>query len=155
MASSTGRMAIMFVLLKELTAMVSETHDEPVRNVREEPKELVDRCLGIKEDKKKLFILGTHFLTTAKAEIRFDKGTTTLKSGIKEDKKKLFILGTHFLTTAKAEIRFDKGTTTLKSGKNKMNFFKILESPHKVEEETENDIDPVPPTNVVSRLILE
>ncbi|GKC11597.1 MAK10-like protein [Tanacetum coccineum] len=31
--------------------------------------------LDIKEDKKKPFILGTPFLTTAKAEIRFDKGT--------------------------------------------------------------------------------
>ncbi|GJU21696.1 retrovirus-related pol polyprotein from transposon TNT 1-94 [Tanacetum coccineum] len=31
--------------------------------------------LDIKEDKKKPFILGTPFLTMAKAEIRFDKGT--------------------------------------------------------------------------------
>ncbi|GKE49535.1 retrovirus-related pol polyprotein from transposon TNT 1-94 [Tanacetum coccineum] len=37
--------------------------------------------LDVKEDKKKPFILGTPFLTTAKAEIRFDKGTITLKSG--------------------------------------------------------------------------
>ncbi|GJU92245.1 retrovirus-related pol polyprotein from transposon TNT 1-94 [Tanacetum coccineum] len=37
--------------------------------------------LDIKEDKKRQFILGTPFLTTAKAEIRFDKGTITLKSG--------------------------------------------------------------------------
>nr|GEY50595.1 hypothetical protein [Tanacetum cinerariifolium] len=37
--------------------------------------------LDIKEDKKKPFILGTPFLTTAKAEIRFDKGIITLKSG--------------------------------------------------------------------------
>nr|GEX19256.1 hypothetical protein [Tanacetum cinerariifolium] len=36
--------------------------------------------LDVKEDKKKLFILGTPFLTMAKAEIRFDKGTITLKS---------------------------------------------------------------------------
>ncbi|GJT70905.1 MAK10-like protein [Tanacetum coccineum] len=36
--------------------------------------------LDVKEDKKKPFILGTPFLTTAKAEIRFDKGTITLKS---------------------------------------------------------------------------
>ncbi|GJW34031.1 hypothetical protein Tco_0054063 [Tanacetum coccineum] len=60
-----------------------------------------------------------------------------------------------FLTTAKAEIRFDKGTITLKPGKKKMNFFKILESPCKIEEETKKDIDPVPPSNPVSRLILE
>ncbi|GJY47334.1 MAK10-like protein [Tanacetum coccineum] len=37
--------------------------------------------LDIKEDRKRPFILGTPFLTTAKAEIRFDKGTVTLKSG--------------------------------------------------------------------------
>ncbi|GKF08267.1 MAK10-like protein, partial [Tanacetum coccineum] len=37
--------------------------------------------LDIKEDKKRPFILGTPFLTTAKAEIRFDKGTITLRSG--------------------------------------------------------------------------
>ncbi|GJS51744.1 hypothetical protein Tco_0625106 [Tanacetum coccineum] len=55
----------------------------------------------------------------------------------------------------KAEIRFDKGTITLKSGKNKINFFKIPESPRRVEEETENDIDLVAPTNTISRLILE
>ncbi|GJY99457.1 hypothetical protein Tco_0516887 [Tanacetum coccineum] len=36
--------------------------------------------LDIKEDKRKPFILGTPFLTTAKSEIRFDKGTITLKS---------------------------------------------------------------------------
>ncbi|GJZ78744.1 MAK10-like protein [Tanacetum coccineum] len=37
--------------------------------------------LDIKEDKKRPFILGTPFLTTAKAVIRFDKGTITLRSG--------------------------------------------------------------------------
>ncbi|GJR79961.1 retrovirus-related pol polyprotein from transposon TNT 1-94 [Tanacetum coccineum] len=37
--------------------------------------------LDIKEDKKRQFILGMPFLTTTKAEIRFDKGTITLKSG--------------------------------------------------------------------------
>ncbi|GJT24933.1 hypothetical protein Tco_0894870 [Tanacetum coccineum] len=40
---------------------------------------LVDQ--GSDEDKKKPFILGTPFLTTDKFEIRFDKGTITLKSG--------------------------------------------------------------------------
>ncbi|GJX91443.1 zinc finger, CCHC-type containing protein [Tanacetum coccineum] len=74
---------------------------------------------------------------------------------VKEDKKKPFILGTPFLTTAKVEIRFDKGTITLKSGKNKINFFKIPESLCRVEEGTENDIDPAAPTTTVSRLILE
>ncbi|GKC96533.1 MAK10-like protein, partial [Tanacetum coccineum] len=37
--------------------------------------------LNIKEDKKRPFILGTPFLTTAKAVIKFDKGTVTLRSG--------------------------------------------------------------------------
>ncbi|GJZ48921.1 zinc finger, CCHC-type containing protein, partial [Tanacetum coccineum] len=36
--------------------------------------------LDIKEDKKRPFILGTPFLTTAKAVIKFDKGTITLRS---------------------------------------------------------------------------
>ncbi|GJS65874.1 retrovirus-related pol polyprotein from transposon TNT 1-94 [Tanacetum coccineum] len=36
--------------------------------------------LDIKENKKRHFILGTPFLTTAKAVIKFDKGTITLRS---------------------------------------------------------------------------
>ncbi|GJS27518.1 putative ribonuclease H-like domain-containing protein [Tanacetum coccineum] len=37
--------------------------------------------LDIKEDEKRHCILGTPFLTTAKAVIKFDKGTITLRSG--------------------------------------------------------------------------
>ncbi|GKC36053.1 reverse transcriptase domain-containing protein [Tanacetum coccineum] len=37
--------------------------------------------LDIKENKKRHFILGTPFLTTAKAVINFDKGTITLITG--------------------------------------------------------------------------
>ncbi|GJW25352.1 zinc finger, CCHC-type containing protein [Tanacetum coccineum] len=37
--------------------------------------------LDIKEDEKRPFILGTPFLTTAKAVVKFDKGTITLRSG--------------------------------------------------------------------------
>nr|GEX62695.1 zinc finger, CCHC-type [Tanacetum cinerariifolium] len=37
--------------------------------------------LYIKENEKRPFILGTPFLTTAKAVIKFDKGTITLRSG--------------------------------------------------------------------------
>ncbi|GJX05194.1 MAK10-like protein [Tanacetum coccineum] len=37
--------------------------------------------LDIKENEKRHFILGTPFLTTAKAVIKFDKGTVTLRSG--------------------------------------------------------------------------
>ncbi|GJY03578.1 MAK10-like protein [Tanacetum coccineum] len=37
--------------------------------------------LDIKENEKMPFILGTPFLTTAKATIKFDKGTITLRSG--------------------------------------------------------------------------
>ncbi|GJZ60240.1 zinc finger, CCHC-type containing protein [Tanacetum coccineum] len=43
---------------------------------------LVDfMIIDIKEDEKRPFILGTPFLTTAKAAIKFDKGTITLRSG--------------------------------------------------------------------------
>ncbi|GJZ31947.1 hypothetical protein Tco_0576994 [Tanacetum coccineum] len=37
--------------------------------------------VDIKENEKRPFILGTPFLTTAKATIKFDKGTITLRSG--------------------------------------------------------------------------
>ncbi|GJX38498.1 reverse transcriptase domain-containing protein [Tanacetum coccineum] len=37
--------------------------------------------LDIKEDEKRPFVLGTPFLTMAKAVIKFDKGTITLRSG--------------------------------------------------------------------------
>ncbi|GJZ33003.1 reverse transcriptase domain-containing protein [Tanacetum coccineum] len=37
--------------------------------------------LHIKENKKRPFILGTPFLTTVKAAIKFDKGKITLRSG--------------------------------------------------------------------------
>nr|GEZ54365.1 hypothetical protein [Tanacetum cinerariifolium] len=37
--------------------------------------------LYIKENEKRSFILGTLFLITAKAVIKFDKGTITLRSG--------------------------------------------------------------------------
>nr|GEZ24506.1 hypothetical protein [Tanacetum cinerariifolium] len=74
---------------------------------------------------------------------------------VKEDKKKPYILGTPFLTAAKAKIRFDKGAITLKSGKNKINFFKILESLCRVEEGTKSDMDPATPNTTVSRVILE
>ncbi|GKC59584.1 zinc finger, CCHC-type containing protein, partial [Tanacetum coccineum] len=37
--------------------------------------------LDIKENEKRPFILGTPFLTTVKAAIKFDKGTITLRSG--------------------------------------------------------------------------
>ncbi|GKB02575.1 zinc finger, CCHC-type containing protein [Tanacetum coccineum] len=37
--------------------------------------------LDIKENEKRPFILGTPFLTTSKAAIKFDKGTITLRSG--------------------------------------------------------------------------
>ncbi|GJS47368.1 MAK10-like protein [Tanacetum coccineum] len=37
--------------------------------------------LDIKEDEKRPFIIGTPFLTTAKAVIKLDKGTITLRSG--------------------------------------------------------------------------
>ncbi|GJS25732.1 reverse transcriptase domain-containing protein [Tanacetum coccineum] len=48
--------------------------------------------LDIKENEKRHCILGTPFLTTAKASIKFDKGTITLrsrKSRVIFDEKKL------------------------------------------------------------------
>ncbi|GJY55755.1 zinc finger, CCHC-type containing protein [Tanacetum coccineum] len=48
--------------------------------------------LDSKENEKRPFILGTPFLTTAKAKIKFDKGTITLTSGkSKEEKIKLHL----------------------------------------------------------------
>ncbi|GKB91125.1 zinc finger, CCHC-type containing protein [Tanacetum coccineum] len=48
--------------------------------------------LDIKENEKRPFILGTLFLTTAKALIKFDKDTITLRSGkSKEEKIKLHL----------------------------------------------------------------
>ncbi|GJY10256.1 zinc finger, CCHC-type containing protein, partial [Tanacetum coccineum] len=43
--------------------------------------------LDIKEDENRPFILGTPFLTTAKAIIKFDKGTITLERVIFDEKK--------------------------------------------------------------------
>ncbi|GJW67008.1 reverse transcriptase domain-containing protein [Tanacetum coccineum] len=74
---------------------------------------------------------------------------------IKEDENKPFILGTPFLTTANAVIRFDKGTITLKCGKNKIDFVKIPEFPSKIEKKAKEGMNPVAPTNIVSRIILE
>ncbi|GJZ58865.1 zinc finger, CCHC-type containing protein [Tanacetum coccineum] len=68
---------------------------------------------------------------------------------IKEDKRRPFILGTLFLATTRAGIRFDKGVITLRSGKNRVNFHKILKFLCKIEEEAENDIDPVTPISTV------
>ncbi|GJV25665.1 reverse transcriptase domain-containing protein [Tanacetum coccineum] len=56
--------------------------------------------LDIREDEKRPFILGTPFLTIAKAMIKFDKGTITLKSG----KSKM-----SFHTIPKPHCRIEKG----------------------------------------------
>nr|GEZ54469.1 hypothetical protein [Tanacetum cinerariifolium] len=45
---------------------------------------LIEGPVDIKEDEKRPFILGTPFLTTAKAIIKFDKGTITPRSGKKQ-----------------------------------------------------------------------
>ncbi|GJY91132.1 MAK10-like protein [Tanacetum coccineum] len=73
---------------------------------------------------------------------------------IKEYRNKPFILGTPFLTTAKTVIRFEKGTITLKSGKNKIDFVKVPAFPSELEKNAEDDLDPITPTNTVSKLIL-
>ncbi|GJW02390.1 zinc finger, CCHC-type containing protein [Tanacetum coccineum] len=56
--------------------------------------------LDIKEDKKRPFMLGTPFLTTAKAVIKFDKGTITLRSG----KSKI-----SFYRISKSSCKIEKG----------------------------------------------
>nr|GFA26659.1 hypothetical protein [Tanacetum cinerariifolium] len=58
--------------------------------------------LDIKEDEKRPFILGTPFFTTAKAVIKFDKGTITLRSG----KSKMSFYRIH-----KPLCRIEKGIT--------------------------------------------
>nr|GEX72587.1 hypothetical protein [Tanacetum cinerariifolium] len=60
--------------------------------------------LDIKEDEKSPFILGTPFLITAKAVIKFDKGTITLRSG----KSKISLHRIHeSLCKVKKEIKND------------------------------------------------
>ncbi|GJW64103.1 reverse transcriptase domain-containing protein [Tanacetum coccineum] len=89
--------------------VIDESIVEPRKSVEEKPLNLVDETkevddklgitedtlvdvagyvypvdfviLDIKEDEKRPCILGTPFLTTAKAVIKFDKGTITLRSG--------------------------------------------------------------------------
>ncbi|GKC99606.1 MAK10-like protein, partial [Tanacetum coccineum] len=72
---------------------------------------------------------------------------------IKENEKRPFILGTPFLTTAKAAIKFD--TITLRSGKSKISFHRIPESPCITEKGVKKDIEPIAPTMIVNRLVLE
>ncbi|GJY58812.1 reverse transcriptase domain-containing protein [Tanacetum coccineum] len=74
---------------------------------------------------------------------------------IKENENRPFILGTPFLTTAKVVIKFDKGTINLRSGKSKISFHRITESFCKDEKGIKNDIEPIAPTMIVNRLVLE
>nr|GEV82844.1 hypothetical protein [Tanacetum cinerariifolium] len=147
------------------------TNDEPVRSVngglmREKVKELVEMPRLIDEE-----LVGTDIrLSLASHSYVYPFGIAEnvlvkiagfiypedfVILDIKEDKRRPFILGTPFLTTAKAGIRFDKGVITLRSGKNRVNFHKIPEFLCKIEEEVENEIDPVTLTSTVSSLILE
>ncbi|GJQ96783.1 MAK10-like protein [Tanacetum coccineum] len=65
--------------------------------------------LDIKEDRKRPFILGTSFLTTERAEIRFDKGIITLRPG----KSKInFHKGPEFLYKIEEEVENDIGPVT-------------------------------------------
>ncbi|GJW41923.1 hypothetical protein Tco_0070722 [Tanacetum coccineum] len=74
---------------------------------------------------------------------------------IKENRKRPFISGTPFLTTDKAVIKFDKGTITQIFGKNKISFNRIPKSFCKDEKGVKNDIEPIAPTMIVNRLVLE
>nr|GEV82823.1 hypothetical protein [Tanacetum cinerariifolium] len=68
-------------------SLVSHSYIYPLRIVEDVLVEVVEHVypmdfmiLDIKEDKNRPFILGTLFLTTTKAVIKFDKGTITLRS---------------------------------------------------------------------------
>ncbi|GJS76299.1 zinc finger, CCHC-type containing protein [Tanacetum coccineum] len=61
--------------------------------------------LHIKEDEKRPFILGTPFLTTTKAVIKFDKGTITLRS---RKNKASFRMGGKIKLHQEKEIEFDQ-----------------------------------------------
>ncbi|GJU24942.1 hypothetical protein Tco_1163563 [Tanacetum coccineum] len=56
---------------------------------------------------------------------------------------------------AKAVIKFDKGIITLRSGKIKISFHKTPETLCRIEKRTKNDIEPIAPTMIVNRLVLE
>nr|GEX65219.1 hypothetical protein [Tanacetum cinerariifolium] len=56
-----------------------EAEKEPNRKARKE--EITEAPSYQPENEKRPFIIGTSFLTTAKAVIKFDKGTITLRSG--------------------------------------------------------------------------
>ncbi|GJZ26138.1 putative reverse transcriptase domain-containing protein [Tanacetum coccineum] len=69
-------------------SLASQSHIQPLRIAADVLVEIAGFIypmdfviLDIKEDRRNLFILGTPLLTTAKAEIRLDKGTITLKFG--------------------------------------------------------------------------
>ncbi|GKB34074.1 retrovirus-related pol polyprotein from transposon TNT 1-94 [Tanacetum coccineum] len=65
--------------------------------------------LDIKEDEKRPFILGTPFLTTSKAVIKFDKGTITLRLVLEwEERIKLHL---------EREMEFDQWKSTNFKGK--------------------------------------
>ncbi|GKC44805.1 zinc finger, CCHC-type containing protein [Tanacetum coccineum] len=74
---------------------------------------------------------------------------------IRENENRPFILGTSFLTTAMASIKFDTGTITLRSGKHKVSFHRIPDSSNVTDKRVKNDIEPITPTMIVNRLVLE
>ncbi|GKD57699.1 zinc finger, CCHC-type containing protein [Tanacetum coccineum] len=76
-----GRMIEMFGLFKELTTSRAPEKDGVLVEVAEHVYPIDFVILDIKEDEKRPFNLGIPFLTTAKAVIKFDKGTITLRSG--------------------------------------------------------------------------
>ncbi|GKB65881.1 MAK10-like protein [Tanacetum coccineum] len=74
---------------------------------------------------------------------------------IKENENRPFILGTPFQTTTKALIKFDKGTITLRSGKSKVSFHRIPNSSNMTDKGVKNDLEPIAPTMIVNRIVLE
>ncbi|GJV93677.1 MAK10-like protein [Tanacetum coccineum] len=67
--------------LKNMNALVDQGSDDVLVDVASYVYPVDFFILDIKENEERPFILGTPFLTTAKAVIKFDKGTITLKFG--------------------------------------------------------------------------
>ncbi|GJR45816.1 MAK10-like protein [Tanacetum coccineum] len=67
--------------LKHMNSLVDQGSNDVLVDVARYVYPVDFVILDIKEDEKRPFILGTPFLTTSKAMIKFDKGTITLKTG--------------------------------------------------------------------------
>ncbi|GJW11462.1 hypothetical protein Tco_1577289 [Tanacetum coccineum] len=160
-------MAEMFRLLRELTS--SRTPEKVL--VREEASSPITKSFnaislikmekekGIKGDEvAKWNVMGLNKLEALEPiespdkEEEMEEGTDgRLVESIKEE-----LTGVETKVEALVETpRFEKGTITLKFGKNKIDFVKVPALPSELGKNVEDDLDPITPTNAVSKLILE